>query len=145
MSADLEQLFAATDAFALATDESYADLLKAQVDAESASSVITSYSIHYTKLYDSVIQALKALDRTHVALVVVDAEEGITDQDLTIAGYAHERGRAIVIVVNKWDLVTKDTHTMNEYTKEVRRQFRFVITSYSIHYTKLYDQDAKRQ
>jgi GTP-binding protein len=77
----------------------------------------------------SVIQALKALDRTHVALIVVDAEEGITDQDLTIAGYAHERGRAIVIVINKWDLVKKDTHTMKEYIEEVRMQFKFLPDS----------------
>lgn len=77
----------------------------------------------------SVIQALKALDRTHVALVVIDAEEGITDQDLTIAGYAHERGRAIVIVVNKWDLLEKDNKTMPDYIKEVRRQFKFLPDS----------------
>jgi GTP-binding protein len=77
----------------------------------------------------SVIQALKALDRTHVALIVVDAEEGITDQDLTIAGYAHERGRAIVIVVNKWDLVAKDNSTMGDYIKEVRGTFKFLPDS----------------
>ncbi len=77
----------------------------------------------------SVIQALKALDRTHVALVVIDAEEGITDQDLTIAGYAHERGRAIVLVVNKWDLVKKDNRTMGEYIKDVRGAFKFLPDS----------------
>ena len=77
----------------------------------------------------SIIQALKALDRTHVALVVIDAEEGITDQDLTIAGYAHERGRAVVLVVNKWDLLEKDNKTMGNYVDEVRRQFRFLPDS----------------
>ncbi len=77
----------------------------------------------------SVIQALKALDRTHVALVVIDAEEGITDQDLTIAGYAHERGRAVVLVVNKWDLVKKDNRTMGEYIKDVRGAFKFLPDS----------------
>jgi GTP-binding protein len=74
----------------------------------------------------SVIQALKALDRCHVALVLIDAEEGITDQDLTVAGYAHDRGRAIILVVNKWDLVSKDHLTMGDYIKEVRLAFKFL-------------------
>jgi GTP-binding protein len=77
----------------------------------------------------SVIQALKALDRAHVALVVIDAEEGITDQDLTIAGYAHERGRAIVLIVNKWDLLKKNNATMGDYIKEVRGAFKFLPDS----------------
>lgn len=77
----------------------------------------------------SVIQALKALDRTHVALVVIDAEEGVTDQDLTIAGYAHEKGRAVILVVNKWDLVKKDNRTMGDYVKDVRDAFKFLPDS----------------
>ncbi len=74
----------------------------------------------------SVIQALKSLDRCHIALVVIDAEEGITDQDLTVAGYAYDRGRAVVLVVNKWDLVRKDHTTMGEFIKEIRRTFKFL-------------------
>jgi GTP-binding protein len=77
----------------------------------------------------SVIQALKAMDRAHVALVVIDAEEGITDQDLTIAGYAHERGRAVILIVNKWDLLKKNNATMSDYIKEVRGSFRFLPDS----------------
>lgn len=77
----------------------------------------------------SVILALKAMDRAHITLMVIDAEEGITDQDMTIAGYAHERGRAVILVVNKWDLLTKDNATMGEYTKEVRGKFRFLPDS----------------
>ncbi len=77
----------------------------------------------------SIIQALKALDRTHVAMVIIDAEEGITDQDLTIAGYAHERGRAVILIVNKWDLVKKDNATMGDYIKEVRGSFKFLPDS----------------
>jgi GTP-binding protein len=74
----------------------------------------------------SVIQALKSLDRCHVALVLIDAEEGITDQDLTIAGYAHDRGRAIILVVNKWDLVAKDHTTMGHFIKDIRNAFKFL-------------------
>ncbi len=77
----------------------------------------------------SVIHALKALDRTHVAMVVIDAEEGITDQDLTIAGYAHERGRAVILIVNKWDLVKKDNTTMGNYVQDVRDAFKFLPDS----------------
>ena len=74
----------------------------------------------------SVVQALKGMDRAHVVLVVIDAEEGITEQDLTIAGYAYDRGRAVVLVVNKWDTLTKDNHTMKTFTDEVRGQFKFL-------------------
>jgi GTP-binding protein len=77
----------------------------------------------------SVIQALKALDRAHIALVVIDAEEGITDQDLTIAGYAHERGRAVILVVNKWDLLKKDNTTLGNYVQDVRDAFKFLPDS----------------
>ena len=77
----------------------------------------------------SVIQALKALERTHIALVVIDAEEGITDQDMTVAGYAHERGRAVILIVNKWDLVKKDNSTMGDYVQKVRDAFKFLPDS----------------
>ncbi len=77
----------------------------------------------------SVIQALKALERTHIALVVIDAEEGITDQDLTVAGYARERGRAVILIVNKWDLVKKDNATMGAYVQKVRDAFKFLPDS----------------
>jgi len=74
----------------------------------------------------SVVQALKAMERAHVVLMVVDAREGVTDQDLTIAGYAEEKGRAIILVVNKWDLVEKDHTTMGSYVKDLRARFRFL-------------------
>ena len=74
----------------------------------------------------SIIQALKGMERAHVVLLVIDAEEGITEQDLTIAGYAFDRGRAIVLVVNKWDTLTKDNHTMKKFTDEMRMQFKFL-------------------
>jgi GTP-binding protein len=74
----------------------------------------------------SVVQALKAMDRAHLTLVVIDAEEGITDQDLTVAGYAYEKGRGVILVVNKWDRVEKDDRTMGQYVERLRIAFRFL-------------------
>ena len=75
----------------------------------------------------SVIQALKAMDRAHLVLVVIDAVEGVTDQDLTVAGYAFEKGRAVIIVVNKWDAVAdKDNKSHARFTDELRRRFKFL-------------------
>jgi GTP-binding protein len=74
----------------------------------------------------SVMQALKTLDRADIALLVLDAREGIAEQDLTVAGYAAERGRAVVLVVNKWDLVPKDHTTAGQYVKNLRDAFKFL-------------------
>src|SRR6056297_1208608 len=74
----------------------------------------------------SAIHALKAMDRAHVVLMVIDAIEGITDQDLTIAGYAYEKGRALILLVNKWDVPEKDNHTMSLFVDEVRRRCKFL-------------------
>ena len=72
----------------------------------------------------SVLRALKAIDRSDVCLLVIDAETGIIEQDKHIAGYILEAGKAIIIVVNKWDTV-KDT-SIKDYTKEIRNQFQFL-------------------
>ncbi|GAJ98728.1 MULTISPECIES: ribosome biogenesis GTPase Der [Geomicrobium] len=74
----------------------------------------------------SVLRAMRALERADVVLVVVDGEEGIIEQDKKIAGYAHESGRAVIIVVNKWDAVEKDDRTMKEYTDKVRETFAYL-------------------
>lgn len=74
----------------------------------------------------SVMRAMRAIERAQVCLVVLNAEEGIRDQDKTIAGYAHEAGRGIIIVVNKWDALTKDNHTMKKFTDDIRREFQFI-------------------
>jgi GTP-binding protein len=74
----------------------------------------------------SAVQALKAMDRAHVVLMVIDAEEGITDQDLAVAGYAYEKGRALILVVNKWDLPEKDEKSMGRYVEEVKRRFKYL-------------------
>jgi GTP-binding protein len=74
----------------------------------------------------SVVQALKGMDRAHVVLVVIDASEGVTEQDMTVAGYAYEKGRAVILVVNKWDLIVKDHKTMGQYTADLRDSFKFL-------------------
>ncbi|HET7629248.1 MAG TPA: ribosome biogenesis GTPase Der [Bacillales bacterium] len=75
----------------------------------------------------SVLRAKKAIERSDVALVVLDGEQGIIDQDKKIAGFALDAGRGIVIVVNKWDAVdNKDNHTMREFEKDIRKQFPFL-------------------
>lgn len=74
----------------------------------------------------SVLRALRAIERSDVVLVVIDGEEGIIEQDKRIAGYAHEAGRAVVIVVNKWDAVEKDEKTMKEFEENIREHFLFL-------------------
>ena len=74
----------------------------------------------------SVLRALRAIERSDVVLVVINAEEGIIEQDKKIAGYAHEAGRAVVIVVNKWDAVEKDEKTMKEFEQKIRDHFLFL-------------------
>ncbi|KAA1040178.1 ribosome biogenesis GTPase Der [Macrococcus equipercicus] len=74
----------------------------------------------------SVLRALRAIERSNVVLVVIDAEEGIIEQDKKIAGYAHEAGKAIIIVVNKWDTVDKDSKTMKKFEDNIRAHFQFL-------------------
>lgn len=74
----------------------------------------------------SIIKALRSLDRCDVALIVIDAEEGVTDQDIAVAGYAHERGCGCVFLLNKWDLVEKDLHTAKVYTESLRHAAKFL-------------------
>ncbi|MFT8727108.1 MAG: ribosome biogenesis GTPase Der [Liquorilactobacillus ghanensis] len=74
----------------------------------------------------SVLRALRAIDRSDVVLVVLDAGTGIREQDKKVAGYAHEAGRGIIIVVNKWDLVKKDSYTMQGFEKMIREEFQYL-------------------
>ncbi|MFD1038698.1 ribosome biogenesis GTPase Der [Virgibacillus byunsanensis] len=74
----------------------------------------------------SVLRALKAIERSDVVLVLIDAETGIREQDKKIAGYAHEAGRAIVIVVNKWDTVESNEKSMKEFETKVRSHFQYL-------------------
>ncbi|MEQ8175291.1 MAG: ribosome biogenesis GTPase Der [Syntrophomonadaceae bacterium] len=77
----------------------------------------------------SVIRALKSIERADVVLIMLDAQEGVLDQDKKIAGYVHEQGKANIIVVNKWDLVEKNQYTMNQYDKSIRDEFKFLAYS----------------
>jgi GTPase len=74
----------------------------------------------------SVLRALQALDRSDVALLVIDGSEGVIAQDKHVAGYIDEAGKAVVIVVNKWDAVVKDERTMKRMEKTVRDEFKFM-------------------
>lgn len=74
----------------------------------------------------SVIRAKMAVERSDVCLIMIDASEGFAEQDSKIAGLAHESGKACIIVVNKWDVIEKDTNTMNEYRKKLENDFSFM-------------------
>ncbi|WP_173916289.1 ribosome biogenesis GTPase Der [Halobacillus sp. Marseille-Q1614] len=74
----------------------------------------------------SIIRALKAIERSDVVLTLIDAEDGIQEQDKKIAGYAHEAGKAVIIVVNKWDTVESDPKVMKEFEDDIRSNFRFL-------------------
>ena len=74
----------------------------------------------------SVIRSLAAVRRADVVLIVVDAEQGLSEQDVKIAGYVHEEGKPSVLVVNKWDLIEKDTNTMNQFKKDMQVDLAFM-------------------
>lgn len=74
----------------------------------------------------SVIRTLAAIDRSDVCFMIIDAESGVTEQDKRVAGYAHEAGKAVIIVVNKWDLIEKDNYTYNEYEKVIREELAYL-------------------
>ena len=74
----------------------------------------------------SIVRALAAVRRCDVALIVINAEDGVTEQDTKVAGYVHEEGKAAVIVVNKWDAIEKDSNTMDAFRKQVIEDLKFM-------------------
>lgn len=74
----------------------------------------------------SVIRALAAIDKSDICILVIDATEGPTEQDTKIVGYAYENKKALIIAVNKWDLIEKSNETVNEYTKLIKEKFSFI-------------------
>ena len=84
-------------------------------------SKVTENIEHY-----SVLRAFMAVDRADVCIIVIDAVTGFTEQDSKVAGYAHQQGKASIVVVNKWDLIEKDGKTMQEYQKKLENDFSFM-------------------
>ena len=74
----------------------------------------------------SIIRTVAAVERCDIAILVIDAEEGVTEQDTKIAGIAHDRGKGMIIVVNKWDLIEKDTNTMNKMQKDIKQKLSYM-------------------
>ena len=74
----------------------------------------------------SVVRTLSAVDRSDICILVIDATEGITEQDTKIAGYAHEQGKGMIIAVNKWDIVEKETNTSRDMERDIRNKLGFV-------------------
>jgi len=74
----------------------------------------------------SIIRAVAAIERADVVIMMIDATEGVTEQDAKIAGIAHDRGKGMIIAVNKWDAIEKDTHTANKFTENIRVILSFV-------------------
>ena len=75
----------------------------------------------------SVIRSMTAVERADVVLIVIDATEGVTEQDTKVAGIAHDEGKGCIFIVNKWDLIEKDNKTLGNYTKEIREKFPFMM------------------
>jgi len=74
----------------------------------------------------SVLRAQMAIERADVCLILIDAQEGVTEQDTKVAGMAHEAGKACIIVVNKWDLIEKDGKTMDRMREDIRRDLGYM-------------------
>lgn len=85
----------------------------------------------------SVLRSLSAVDNCDVCVIVVDAKEGISEQDSKIAGYAHDKGKASVIAVNKWDLIEKDTNTMKRFREKVNLELGFMLYAPQIYISAL--------
>ncbi len=72
------------------------------------------------------LRSLRAIERADIVLMLIDATEGVTEQDKKIVGFAHNRGKGIILVVNKWDLIEKDNRTVNQFTEEIRSELVFL-------------------
>ena len=72
------------------------------------------------------MRALSSIEKSDVIVVVIDGNQGVIEQDKHVAGYAHEAGKGVILVVNKWDLVEKDEKTMQKKEKELRSQFKYL-------------------
>lgn len=75
----------------------------------------------------SVVRTLAAIDRSNICVLIIDATEGVSEQDTKIAGYAHDNGKGIIVAVNKWDLIDKNNKTHDEFVKEIRDNLGFIL------------------
>ncbi len=82
--------------------------------------------VHEDVEYYSNLRAIKAIERANVVVMMLDAGEGVTKQDKKIVGYAHDEGKPVVLAVNKWDTIPKDTHTVDLYREEIYHQLKFI-------------------
>lgn len=94
--------------------------------------------------YYSVLRAFDAVRRADVCLLVVDATEGLTEQDTKIIGYVHEQGKPSVIVMNKWDLVEKDTNTINKFEQKLKEDLKFMDYFKSVYISAKTGQRAEK-
>lgn len=92
----------------------------------------------------SIIRTVAAIERSDVVILMIDATEGVSEQDAKIAGIAHDRGCGLIIAVNKWDAIEKDNHTVKEYTKKVRDILSFVPYAEIIFISALTGQRTKK-
>lgn len=92
----------------------------------------------------SIIRTVAAIERSDVVILMIDATEGVSEQDAKVAGIAHDRGRGLIIAVNKWDAIEKDNHTVKEYTKKVRDILSFVPYAEIIFISALTGQRTKK-
>jgi GTP-binding protein len=82
--------------------------------------------VHENIEHYSVLRAVMAVERADVCLILIDARDGVTEQDTKVAGLAHDSGKACIVVVNKWDLVDKDTHTMDNMSERIRADLSYM-------------------
>jgi GTP-binding protein len=92
----------------------------------------------------SVIRSLRAVDRSDVVLMLLDAPEGVTEQDKKIAGYVHEAGKGIIVTVNKWDLIEKDDKTMKKFDQQIREELGFMQYAPTIYISALTGQRVNK-
>ena len=92
----------------------------------------------------SIVEALRTIDRCNVAILMLDSKEGVTDQDARIGGFIHEKGKGCILVVNKWDLIEKDSQTMAESEREMRRHLKFLNYAPILFISALKGQRVKR-
>lgn len=94
--------------------------------------------------YYSVMRAFDAVRRADVSVLVVDSTQGLTEQDVKIIGYVHEQGKPSVIVMNKWDLIDKDTHTINKFEEKLKQDLKFMDYYKSVYISAKTGQRAEK-